>query len=261
MSIKIYDGFIISPYMSLEKIFPHLMEFRSDVITISKYKSIKEIVDESYFLYDYYTFTDKKEDEKSIIFKAWNTYLENSKTIITDNKTWKYYCSIVLFPINKRKIIGRVLTEHHDFIRMWREKSFIKDYSYWNNSNISIICSAKEWKQRSLDWKKTQSVYAQQFNGFIFNCSNIHNINPVDITEDLIDEYAPSKEERVIKVTKAIVFEQFIKEHSEEILLKDYMKIFLSVTEHPELYLSTIKKVESLIIPKEDVIKKIKIES
>jgi len=208
MSTKIYTGFKFTN--DLFEIHNEIMKFRHEL----KIKVDEKITDyfakECSVLLDSISVGARKLKKRDTIYGIiWKDFSEKEREIEQGkrNPAVDFSFGISIIPTKDRKILGIVYTEQQEFLNMWTAKSFVEDYSYWNNTDKPDNISEEEWKERSETWNNILEDFlgVPSMLGFTADCVQKYGMTP--IIENVISKF-PSFEERSSRIAEDVLFEE-----------------------------------------------------
>lgn len=154
MSTKIYTGFKAEG-ISFYELSQQLSEIKQIAQQIAIKSLYNEMILEAAKLYDSIALGHKQPIYTSCVAKIWSDMIteciESNKNN-TRHPSTDYSFSVCLHPINETSTLGVYFTEHTKLSDLITEKSWFKDYAYWNNTDKPDEISEKEWEVRKETW-------------------------------------------------------------------------------------------------------------
>jgi len=212
MSTKIFDGFKIDSQDFLD-INKKLDKFRKQILREAERRITDRIVKSAVSRYDNQKVMHGKED-----IKFWDCIWEVEQQAFKEQQggTRSLYdvsFSVFLYPI-RDITIGIVYSGEADFKQKFFRRRFVKDYSYWNNTDPDEKVSEEEWNQREKDWNSFGYTPPAEA-GFVRELVPTR-MHPM-MGHDKWKEFFPDKKERALAVVKDILFQEWLKENNEEV--------------------------------------------
>lgn len=215
MSTKIYNGYCMPKSLDLLEDF--MIDFREKGQEIIIQNLTKLTAGLTSYNVDRFFFgtLDDEQLADCAISKVMRHIDNEYKTIRTTrqrNPLFDFECEIsVLVPKNSEKTLLMLFTEQKELKELFESYEYIKEYFYWDNTDMLETVSEEEWKQRSKDWDAAlpgSGVPAR--NGLTFEL--VGDYLPIIDVEDILGNM-PSFEDRCKKVAKEKV-SSYIKDQS-----------------------------------------------
>ena len=174
MSTKIYDGFVIEN-KTLEQLHKQIMVYRQEVIALTQQELSEYIGGLVAYHLDEITMGIKKDKSKHSILSGKNVFMKDQEADCRAkgmrSHLYDFSCEISLIPLKANKILGIIYTKRESFKDLWFNKSFVKEYSYWNNTDKPDEITGKEWAQRDRVWGRALCG-TPAMSGYNATCNN-----------------------------------------------------------------------------------------
>lgn len=207
MSWRIYTGFKLKNIKTLEKALVYFKSKAASFDEISNEHWKQLVVTYAIANMDN-TYTENKNNEpisKNYLGIAKNLMWEQERESMKDNtkSITNSSISIGIAPVKiagKNELVGILFSDNHKQRDAFFSLDEIEDYSFFDSTDRPEDISAKEWKQRENIWGKkifNQSTMAAKSMFTLALVTEIESLRFVDITQEDIDKYTPSLEERI----------------------------------------------------------------
>lgn len=158
MSTKIYNAFIFDRVPTLYQLRVMIDQLRTEAQVVLDRLHLKCIADGCAHIIDSVALGDGKPVPEAGNRQLYYHVLSqiaarNKKVQATSERDTQhdFSFSLCVTPI-KGKLLLQAFTERKELIEVLINKSYLRDYSYWNNTDPDEDCTEKEWKQREADW-------------------------------------------------------------------------------------------------------------
>jgi len=170
MSTKIYDGFVFVP-KDIETINKKIQEFRHKIDEYISREYKRHVAGISSYFFDKVCCgleKDKKNDGPFLY--AINFMHEETRLIkkSMERNMFDLGCSTTIH-LYKKRFYGILYSNDNNIKHMWFSQPWVKEYSYWDNTDALEGISDKEWQQRGRDWDKILKdfYYIPSMNGLV----------------------------------------------------------------------------------------------
>jgi len=207
LSVKIYTGFQFDTD-DIREIFKHIRDFREELKPFIYEKTTQYFSAECTTLLDRISINPLLQTQTVLmtVYHQFKQELDEVKQNKQRNPYVDFDFHIVIIP-TKDKILGMFFTEQQDFAKLWMNKSFVSDYSYWNNADQPEDMDDIEWARRKSDWMKeafSDSDIPSEV-GFTMQCASIIPVIP---KINHIISGMPSWERRTQQVAEDALFRE-----------------------------------------------------
>lgn len=153
MSIKIYDGYIVSTDGSLSAVHSLFMGFRKRVARLCLNGRARQLASDAVEIIDNHA-ADIIPSPGQPLAKTSNAMMEAMDDIKRGRRhpDYDFGCSVAFIP-SKKKVLAILYSEREDYSKAWRRTAGVREYSYWDNSEeLPAGVSKGQWRERRLEW-------------------------------------------------------------------------------------------------------------
>ena len=156
-------------------------------------------------------------------------------------------CSVCFIPI-ARKILCLFYAEQKEYQELWESLPEVKEYAYYTNSDRPEHISARDWRQRGMDWDLAlPGVGIPSMNGLTIEC--VHQFSPYyDFKRENTESYIPDIESRLT----LYAIDSAIRRHMESANKDDIISKYIRANRwvRSEDGKSTLEQERSIIRPR-----------
>lgn len=220
MSTKIYYGFRFTT-MDFRRIHKYLMEFRAELEPLVQDKYAQFLAYRCATMYDrlimgMHPGCDKDDSRNpcshGVFVEAFQEFEERrrevAKTGLRD-PIIDLEVSMAIIPI-PMKTLGIIYTEQNEFRELWFNKPFVKEYGYWNNTDMPEELTTRQWNRREKDWDAALEHFdgIPSMNGFGIDCTAKYAGRP---DAEQVLSLMPPHSKRAKSIAKSKMFDDRIK--------------------------------------------------
>ena len=212
MSTKIYNGFVFIP-KDIVTINERLMVFRQKLDKYIRREFCSLAADVATSFIDSVACGVRKNEKNETPFLYAVSSLSQSTHEINNSAgwhPWDYSCSITIHPY-RGSFYGNLFTNHKDIDKLWWEqRSLIKEYRYWDNTDPEEGVNYKSWKKRGEIWDEVLKEFHSipNMNGFTAELTrDMYYYVSFDV--DPVMSFIPNYESRLNLVSEVKLFDSF----------------------------------------------------
>lgn len=209
MSMKIYNGFKLTTNNIFE-LHTLINDFREELKPLVKQKITQFFANSAVHVIDHNTIHPTG-DKCSPYQMAFNNFSEQQEKVIrtkVNDPAVDFSFSLCIIPFEE-SFYGVFYTSQREFGTLWKNKAYVQDYHYQNQSDPSEEVSDEDWAERERIW---ETIFDKQpipsLNGFVYDIVLEDTFDYPNVQE--VISIFPSFEERVTNEAKNEMYSKFM---------------------------------------------------
>lgn len=231
MSTKIYNGFKLK-ITDIFELHEKMNELRAEFKPMVKSKMVDFFVDIVAHSIDHNTLhpSGNSFSPYQLAFNKFNEQQEEVRTRRFNDSFVDYSFALCIFPF-EGNFYGMYYTNQQDFAEIWKDKPYVEDFHYQNQSDQPEEISEEEWNERERIWNGILDINdIPSLNGFEYKIVLEETYDYPNVQE--VINALPSFEKRVEEQAKNESYTTFLK--GKTVSTNNVMKMFREFREYCE---------------------------